>query len=35
MEQITIETNAARRQQEHSEKAARTFTNFDRGIVDF
>ncbi len=32
---VTNETNAARRQRERSEKPAKTFTNFNIGIVDF
>jgi hypothetical protein len=32
---VTIETDAARRQQEGSENAVRTFTIFNIGIVDF
>jgi hypothetical protein len=32
---VKIETNTARRQQECKEKAARTFTNFNIGMIDF
>ncbi len=35
MARVTIETNAARRQQKRNKKKARTFTNFYIGIVYF